>query len=867
MDDYNNNNNINNDFLSREEIIKRHRIESLKNILNDVGVLDPYGEKPNPFTKKPYSTEFKSIALTGNTKASLEKDNLTFNDAFRKFNEGDPEYSKGWSSYITYKFRMNFFKMLLDNQVILVIAGTGTGKTVVIPKLLLHYFGYKKKCLMTIPTKQSVEKSAGWSAKTLDVNLGEHIGYTVGGSNKSQKWTYLTYCTQAIVSNIISGDPNLTDYYGIMIDEAHVRQLDTDMLLAQVCDIAIRRPEFKIIIMSASMDKKPFETYFKRNNLSYVLYEPEGEQSQFNVEDVWNSNKLTPTDILTNNNIEETAIWKKLDELLMIDETKSILVFVATNANTKNFAELIQKKASKYPKKPWSFALTGGTPGGEGSDKDEYALGVAIPKGYERKVIIATNAVEFSVTFAGGLGYVIDSGLQNFVYYDSKKNANVQEINFVAQSNIKQRCGRTGRKMSGQCIRMYSKEQYDNFRNFALDEILLKDITDSMLSLLMLPTINNLVDAYKFMRNMVTSPSKEALLNAMRNLYENNFVYGIDSDFKPTKLGILASKFSRYNVKRFNMIVGGYYFGCLKEMIYLTAILEAMGTSSFKNIFITGRTPEERTKINKAIKKWYNSYGEFIALLKIYITTRDPKFYKLDKNGNNINKKNRDSLMEYFGFDPYKIREIDNVYKDILDTITKNNLYYFITQLNLFDVKEADKKVYNIPLQGGRTQKRSFSRTGLKNIRKTNKKEKIGGRIDANKKIGMEKQKNIRKRAKQILDSISIKLSDKPIKITRFKNQINNILAAIFFGYHTNTAHYIGTDAKSKQYLVKHITKSANNEIAKLDDSRNIFVNMNARPSIVIYDNMTVSNNVGKFNHLCMIPRIVIKKFGIIIDS
>ena len=121
--------------LKPKEIQKINQLKEL----GSVGVLDPYGIYKNPLTDKPFSPKYRELAI----------------------GIGD---KKGWHTQLTYEQRFDFFRMLVKNQVVLVIAGTGVGKTVIIPKLMSHYFGYEKAIVVTIPTRKLVISAAGFAA-------------------------------------------------------------------------------------------------------------------------------------------------------------------------------------------------------------------------------------------------------------------------------------------------------------------------------------------------------------------------------------------------------------------------------------------------------------------------------------------------------------------------------------------------------------------------------------------------------------------------------------------------------------------------------------------------------------------------------
>ena len=123
---------------------------------NNIGIMDPDGINNNPLTDKPYSDNYKKLA-------------------------------KVWRNFPAYDKASEIIDTINKNQVISIISGTGSGKTVLVPKFLLHVLDYKGKIAITLP-KQIITKSAAeFSAETLDVTLGQEVGYQYRGSDKKHK--------------------------------------------------------------------------------------------------------------------------------------------------------------------------------------------------------------------------------------------------------------------------------------------------------------------------------------------------------------------------------------------------------------------------------------------------------------------------------------------------------------------------------------------------------------------------------------------------------------------------------------------------------------------------------------------------------
>jgi HrpA-like RNA helicase len=207
--------------------------------LREDGILDPEGKYLNPFTKRPYSAEYKKEAIT-------LKDGV----------------NKGWSGYRTWEDRFEILKKIHNYQVVLIIAPTGVGKTVIVPKLFLHYFGYKIPVICTTPRQKTTRKAGEYAAQLMDVHLtikdkkGKeiwardkdfYVGYKYGDMQvpKSDKDTKLLFSTDGTIKVMITkSNPNLDGYAGIIIDEAHERSVSIDILYTIV--IILHRYNFFI---------------------------------------------------------------------------------------------------------------------------------------------------------------------------------------------------------------------------------------------------------------------------------------------------------------------------------------------------------------------------------------------------------------------------------------------------------------------------------------------------------------------------------------------------------------------------------------------------------------------------------------------
>ena len=639
------------------------------------GIFDPEGKYPNPLTGQPYSQSYKTLAMG----------------------------KKGWTELTAWKARVDIIKKIHQNQILLLVLPTGVGKTVIVPKLLLHYFEYKKRVVVTVPRLPITSESGEYSAKCLDVplyavdNNGDDIfnpnsknkedtkyptgnkivGYKTSsvGNKFGDKNSVLLFTTDGNIKQaIVSGDKDLSSYGGIIIDEAHERSVNIDILIALVLDIIPRRPDFKVIIMSATIKKSTFTDYFKRIGLGdkYSTFDLPKVTTNFVIDF-----KKQLKSVNSNNLVDE--IYKKINEIILDPklEKGNILAFVTGEPDIIKIQRKIENYMNNYPvnNKPYTIGFNSAI---SPANKDIAVGKVKLeelkptpnaPQGFSRKVIIATNAIESSITFKEPLKYVIDSGLAFEKNYDAKNYAYETGKTLVSQASIQQRCGRTGRNCDGMCIQLYTTEQFDKLSEFTAPKILVEELTNELLSLAIIN--GNIPNAMKFMNRMIEEPKnyKDSITRAYHNLLNMDL---IDSAGNVTNLGIVCNKFN--DIKIAKMIIGGYYLGCMNWCIMLGAIL--IECDSFEKMFRKPPNmdinPKLEREYNNNIKRFINENGDHITLLSIFNT-----YISVPEN-------DRYKYAETNGLEFKLLGNIQKEYESLVKTVTQQIPY--IKNLNLFNV-------------------------------------------------------------------------------------------------------------------------------------------------------------------------------------
>ena len=235
-----------------------------------IGLFDPYGENINPLTGKAYENlysdeilEYKSGPLEG-VKVQKTYKNLSYL----------------WTNYAVYTNLVPILNSIRKNQVTLVKAATGTGKTVITPKIALQTFNFQKKVICALPKRTLAEDAAQFASRCLDVELGNEVGFFYMGEHKTSNNTKLTFTTPGSLKSMITGikkdsetgenitDQYLSEYDCVILDEIHERSVQTDQLLLMLKGIMEKRPEFKLILMSATMDLDMFNNYYTKSKFS-----------------------------------------------------------------------------------------------------------------------------------------------------------------------------------------------------------------------------------------------------------------------------------------------------------------------------------------------------------------------------------------------------------------------------------------------------------------------------------------------------------------------------------------------------------------------------------------------------------------------
>ncbi len=321
---------------------------------------------------------------------------------------------------------------LNDHPVVILEAPPGAGKTTRVPPALLKLPGLgKQKILMLEPRRIAAVGAADYMARQRGEEVGQTIGYTIRYERKVSAETRIEVVTEGVLTRRLQSDPELNGVGIVIFDEFHERNLHSDLALALCLDAQSGlRPDLKIVIMSATLESEQLSDLFgnapviRSEGLMYpVAIEYAGEDAV--------SRSLIPAAVM--------AVGQSL-----VQDSGDILVFMPGAYEIDRTVEVLRRDHPAVDIRP----LYGGLPLAEQRR--------AIESGRRRKVVVATNVAETSLTIEG-VRAVVDCGFEKRPRFDAGRGLSILETVRISQASAKQRAGRAGRLGPGRCYRLWSE--------------------------------------------------------------------------------------------------------------------------------------------------------------------------------------------------------------------------------------------------------------------------------------------------------------------------------------------------------------------------------------------------------------------------
>jgi ATP-dependent helicase HrpA len=468
-------------------------------------------------------------------------------------------------------------KLIRDNQVVVLAGETGSGKTTQLPKLCLAA-GRGEAGLIgcTQPRRLAARSVAARVAEELGTPLGDKVGFQVRFTEKVSDQALVKFMTDGILLAETQGDPWLSAYDTIIIDEAHERSLNIDFLLGYLKRLCERRPDLKVIVTSATIDTERFAEHFGHapvvtvEGRTYpvdVRYRPPGEKGEGNL-------SLQIADVM--------------DEITREDPRGDVLVFLPGEREIRDAHLLLSRRQYRETEVLALYARL------SANEQDR-----VFRPGPKRRIVLATNVAETSLTVPR-IRYVVDPGTARVKRYSQRGQLERLHIEPISQAAANQRKGRCGRVGPGICYRLYEEQDFMLRPEFTDPELLRSSLANVILRMLALDLGE--VEDFPFLE----APDPRVVADGYRRLAE---IGAIGDDRKLTETGRTVARLP-IDVQLARMLVEARRLGSLADLLTIVAFLSIQDPRE--------RPPEARGQADAAHAQFADPKSDFVGVLNLW---------------------------------------------------------------------------------------------------------------------------------------------------------------------------------------------------------------------------------------------------------
>jgi ATP-dependent helicase HrpA len=381
------------------------------------------------------------------------------------------------------------------HPVVIVSGETGSGKTTQLPKFCLAAGrGIDGIIGHTQPRRIAAMTVARRIAEEFGQEIGRAVGYKIRFKDRTAKNAYLKIMTDGILLAETQTDRYLNTYDTIIVDEAHERSLNIDFILGILQTLLARRDDLKLIITSATIDTEKFSKAFG----DAPVIEVSGRMYPVDVRYQPSESSKEENNELTHVELAAQAVSRLSKESARGD----ILVFMPTEQDIRDTCELIE---AARPKKSRILPLYARLTASEQAR--------VFARLSERKIIVATNVAETSITIPG-IKYVVDSGLARISRYSPRSRTTSLPVVPVSRSSADQRKGRCGRVQNGICLRLFTEDDYLSRPLYTRPEILRANLAEVILRMIAL-RLGDIVDF-----SFIDRPDSKSIKDGFDLLFE-----------------------------------------------------------------------------------------------------------------------------------------------------------------------------------------------------------------------------------------------------------------------------------------------------------------------------------------------------------
>ena len=534
-------------------------------------------------------------------------------------------------------YQQQIIGTITSNQMTIICAETGAGKSTQVPSYLLeHELGIGRDCqiLVTQPRRISAISLARRVSEELGEgrnDVGTHqslVGYAIRLESKTSTSTRLTYATSGVLLRMLESSQDLANITHLVLDEVHERTMDLDLAFIAIKRIAARRPDLKVILMSATVDSEKFSRFFDDAPVLQVpgrTFPVEVKYLEDAIEETsaQRSSGLHASTFATDSNDNERfsdgerttsvnigleeysrntrAFLSKYDEYrtdytLIADlaaiiashqtyqkYSRAILIFMPGIAEIRRLHQTFLAHGT-FTQDKWTFHLLHSS----FSSEDLERAFLPPPRG-TRKIVIATNIAETGITIPD-ITAVIDTCKEKTMRFDERRQLSKLTENFTSKSSCRQRRGRAARVQEGMCWHLVTRHRFENLMSERhVPEMLRLSLQEPALRI----KIWGLGEIETTLAQALDAPSSKNVRRAVEALKDA----GALTDFE--SLTPLGRQLARLPLDMWlgKLAILGIAFGCLDAAITVASIM------SFKSPFLVARPGDGRSEQARLVFK------------------------------------------------------------------------------------------------------------------------------------------------------------------------------------------------------------------------------------------------------------------------
>ncbi|MFP3397823.1 ATP-dependent helicase HrpB [Brevibacterium sp. SIMBA_078] len=376
---------------------------------------------------------------------------------------------------------------------LVVEAPPGTGKTTVVPPMIAEHLAGPGRIIVTQPRRMAARAAARRLASLTGTRLGEVVGFTVRGESRTSRATRIEFVTTGVLLSRLLRDPELTGVAGVILDEVHERQLDTDLAFAMCRELADLREDLSVVVMSATLDAQLWAARLGDGPQAPAALLSVAADA-YPLEVRWAPAKERPLDA-------RGVTWDFLDHLaattvraLTGTDEGDVLVFAPGAREVDEVASRVRRRVESDGGSGGGgpigsggsgtgdavevHTLTGRTPAKE----QDAILRPRTDQGRNRRVIVSTSVAESALTI-DGVRIVVDSGLSRGPRLDTRRRMSGLVTMRESKASGTQRSGRAARQGPGVAYRCMSEADWASLPEHTPPEVATSDLTSAVLAL------------------------------------------------------------------------------------------------------------------------------------------------------------------------------------------------------------------------------------------------------------------------------------------------------------------------------------------------------------------------------------------------